>query len=84
MLTQTAESLNWYNLIQVLSPKMTEVLLWEFIWVIILSASTCEARKVLRMLPEEKIYDPVMRDYILWVVIVGLPTLDFARNVFLG
>jgi hypothetical protein len=51
---------------------------------IILSISVLEARKVLRMLLEENISEPVIRDYILCVVIVGLPTLVLTTKLFCG
>ena len=67
-----------------LSPNTTDYLLCVFSCEIMLSASTWDARKVFKIFPDENIYEPVIKDYILWVVIVGLPTLDFARNVLKG
>lgn len=49
-----------------------------------LSISVLEAKNVLRMLPDEKIYEPVIKDSILCVVIVGLPTIVLTMKVLLG
>ena len=43
-----------------------------------------EAINVDRIFPDEKYYEPVIKDSILCVVIVGLPTLHLTIKLLLG
>jgi hypothetical protein len=63
------EKLN--NLIQVSSPNMAVFELFLVSWEIMLSIVIGDEKNELRIFKLENIYEPVIRVYIFWVVIVG-------------
>lgn len=72
------------NFTHVSSPNTFNVLLCCISLSTILSVVIFYDRNISKMFVDVNIYDPVVRDSMRCVVIVGLPTMDFFMRVVFG